>query len=213
MKCAVCGSEYHTNFCPNCGSAQPQSTVCAGCGLAHGHDFCPQCGTAGNALACRTADGLQEVRPAPALAVPGQLPAQHSPAYPPAGTYPPPPLPQTVAEPAGMAAQAAVLPLGGGMPSITVNTTSLTGDANTIVTLAPGWPGAMAPGAQKNKLVAFLLCFFFGIWGVHRFYTGKIGTGVLWLLSGGMFGIGWLVDVVSIVAGAYKDANGYPLKI
>ncbi len=203
MKCAVCGCEYHTNFCPDCGSAQPQSAVCVGCGLSHAFDFCPSCGTAGNALACLTENGLQEVRPT-APEAPGGHMAPRVPAYPPAGTYPPPP----VAQPLG---SQPVLGQAGmpSMPSITVHNTSLTGDANTVVTLAP-WPSAQPayPYAQKNKLLAFILCFFFGFWGVHRFYTGKIGTGLLWLFSGGLFGIGWLVDVISIAAGGYRDANG-----
>ncbi len=53
-------------------------------------------------------------------------------------------------------------------------------------------------GRQKNKWVALLLCIFLGYVGAHRFYEGKIGTGVLWALTGGMFGIGWLVDIIRI---------------
>jgi len=44
--------------------------------------------------------------------------------------------------------------------------------------------------SPKSRLVALLLCFFFGILGAHRFYVGKIGTGVLMLLTlgGSVFG-------------------------
>ena len=57
-----------------------------------------------------------------------------------------------------------------------------------------------------------LLCFFLGGLGVHRFYVGKVGTGVLWLLTGGLFGIGAIVDFIMILVGAFKDKNGNPVK-
>jgi TM2 domain-containing membrane protein YozV len=57
-----------------------------------------------------------------------------------------------------------------------------------------------------------LLCIFLGGLGAHRFYVGKIGSGVIYLLSGGLFGIGWLVDLISILAGKFKDKEGNLLK-
>ena len=50
----------------------------------------------------------------------------------------------------------------------------------------------MAESSDKKILPAFLLCFFFGVLGVHRFYVGKVGTGILWLLTVGLFGVGVL---------------------
>lgn len=46
----------------------------------------------------------------------------------------------------------------------------------------------------KNKWVAFFLCLFLGYFGAHKFYEGKIGMGVLYLLTFGLVGIGWIVD-------------------
>lgn len=52
---------------------------------------------------------------------------------------------------------------------------------------------------MKNKWVAFLLCLFLGAFGAHKFYEGKFGMGVLYLFTVGLFGIGWLVDLIMIL--------------
>ncbi|HEY2378313.1 MAG TPA: TM2 domain-containing protein [Gemmatimonadaceae bacterium] len=67
---------------------------------------------------------------------------------------------------------------------------------------------ANADTSEKRILVAFLLCFFFGVFGVHRFYAGKIGTGILELLTFGGFGIWWLVDMILILTGSLRDGDG-----
>ena len=46
----------------------------------------------------------------------------------------------------------------------------------------------------KSKMVALLLAIFLGYLGAHRFYTGKIGTGIIWLFTGGLFMVGWIID-------------------
>lgn len=63
--------------------------------------------------------------------------------------------------------------------------------------------------SPKNRLVAMLLCIFLGTLGIHRFYVGKVGTGVIWLFTMGCFGIGWIVDVILIACGAFSDSAGF----
>lgn len=74
------------------------------------------------------------------------------------------------------------------------------------VSAAPVTPAAGT--SDKSKVAALLLCIFLGGLGVHRFYVGKIGTGIVWLLTGGVFGIGWIVDIVLIAVGNFKDKQG-----
>ena len=54
-------------------------------------------------------------------------------------------------------------------------------------------------GKEKNKWVAFLLCIFLGCLGFHRFYEGKIATGILYLLTVGLCGVGVLIDAIIIL--------------
>ena len=63
----------------------------------------------------------------------------------------------------------------------------------------------------KSKIVAALLCFFFGVLGVHSFYVGKIGTGVLQLVTIGGAGIWALIDFIMILVGSFTDKQGNKL--
>ncbi len=65
--------------------------------------------------------------------------------------------------------------------------------------------------SDKNKITALILCLFLGGLGVHHFYVGRIGIGLLYLFTGGLFGIGWLIDVILIACRAFKDSRGLPL--
>ena len=51
----------------------------------------------------------------------------------------------------------------------------------------------------KSKNVSILLCALFGLFGAHRFYEGKIATGILWACTGGLGLIGWLVDLIILI--------------
>ena len=62
--------------------------------------------------------------------------------------------------------------------------------------------------SKKDWTTALLLSIILGGLGIHRFYVGKTGTGVLWLLTGGLFGIGALVDLMKIVCGNFTDSEG-----
>ena len=64
---------------------------------------------------------------------------------------------------------------------------------------------------MKSKLVTFLLCTFLGNLGVHRFYVGKIGTGILYLFTLGFCGIGTFIDLIRIAGNSFKDKDGYDL--
>lgn len=54
-------------------------------------------------------------------------------------------------------------------------------------------------GRAKNKWIAFALCFIIGYIGAHKFYEGKIGLGILYLFTGGLFGLGWIIDCVILL--------------
>lgn len=65
--------------------------------------------------------------------------------------------------------------------------------------------------SEKSRTTAFILVFLFGVFGFHRFYVGKTGTGLLYLFTFGLFGIGALVDFWIVLLGGFKDKNGYIL--
>jgi TM2 domain-containing membrane protein YozV len=62
--------------------------------------------------------------------------------------------------------------------------------------------------SEKRILPAFLLCFFLGVFGAHRFYVGKIGTGLLQLVTLGGLGIWALIDFIIIIVGSFTDKEG-----
>jgi TM2 domain-containing membrane protein YozV len=63
----------------------------------------------------------------------------------------------------------------------------------------------------KSWVVALVLSFFVGVLGIHRFYVGKIGTGILMLITFGGFGIWSLIDFIMIAVGKFTDKQGLAL--
>ena len=65
--------------------------------------------------------------------------------------------------------------------------------------------------SSKSKVVALVLCIFGGFLGLHRFYVGKKISGILYLLTGGVFGIGWIYDIFEIIGNRFTDSAGLPI--
>lgn len=61
---------------------------------------------------------------------------------------------------------------------------------------------------KPTKTSTALICFFWGLCGYHSFYTGKIGIGFAQMFTLGGLGIWWLIDLITILTGNYRDANG-----
>ena len=66
---------------------------------------------------------------------------------------------------------------------------------------------------MKSKFVIFLLWFFLGGLSMHRFYVGKIGSGIIYLLTGQLLGIGWIIDLFLIGGMVDNYNNKYEIDI
>ena len=68
------------------------------------------------------------------------------------------------------------------------------------------------PKSPKGFVPALILCILLGGLGVHRFYVGKVVTGILMIITLGGLGIWTLIDLIRIAVGSFKDSNGLPIK-
>lgn len=70
----------------------------------------------------------------------------------------------------------------------------------------------MTMTSDKSKKTALLLCIFGGFIGLHNFYVGRVGRGVLFALTAGLFLFGWIGDIIAISTGGFRDNAGAPLR-
>jgi len=86
--------------------------------------------------------------------------------------------------------------------NVNVNQNQSSANSNANAAYGPGAGYGYRPiiyGNPKDKWVALLLCFFLGVFGAHKFYEGKGGMGVIYILTCGLFGIGVLVDLIVLL--------------
>lgn len=62
--------------------------------------------------------------------------------------------------------------------------------------------------SHKSRKVALILCIFLGVIGAHNFYVGRYGRGIFFFLTAGGFMIGFMIDIVKIILGRFKDQYG-----
>ena len=213
MKCDQCGAVFEqAKFCPECGARVAQPARCESCGTVHSGKFCPECGRATASTAVRE----------PAAEVLTMEPVELTPR-------------QESRVQAGSQSQTLQYPgmvvekHGGAQPIIVIKNENIVANVNentnapkvenNVVNMAgqPGYyqsppPGYSAYPSPKSRTAALVLCAVLGVLGVHQFYAGKVGMGLLYLFTGGLFAIGWLVDIILIATGQFRDRYGYRIE-
>ena len=81
-------------------------------------------------------------------------------------------------------------------PQVVINNANTNTNTNTNTNVNRVGGGY---GRPRDKWVAFLLCLFLGYVGAHKFYEGKAGMGILYIFTVGLFGIGWIIDLISLL--------------
>lgn len=161
------------------------------------------------------------IRPQIAMPTVGQLLQQRPKTYAPAAMPAPAMQPETAGAAEAVTAAASVGADGDTPPhtngtaqaSARVPATICPSCQNTVSSQARQCPHCGQPfrneqASRRSRLAALLFCFFLGCLGIHRFYVGKVGTGILQLLTlGGLF-IWSFIDLIFIACGAFRDAEG-----
>lgn len=98
-------------------------------------------------------------------------------------------------------------------PVINITNSNESSNVNTNTNTNTNTNG-MVPVSQKSKIVALILCAlgFVGFAGLHKFYVGKIGSGILYFITCGWFFIGTIIDLIAILGGSFRDSYGFYLK-
>jgi Predicted membrane protein len=173
-----------TRFCTHCGQQIAASVA-----------FCPYCGGPATQIPTRSAPVQPTYQTSMRQAAPQQpvyqinvptQPAAQQPIYQPNTQQPPQPGYQQAS------AQQIYPPYY--QPNIIINNANTNTNTNTVTNTV-----VVRGGREKNKWVSVLLCLFLGVVGGHKFYEGKIGMGILYLLTAGLFGIGCLIDLISLL--------------
>ncbi len=79
-------------------------------------------------------------------------------------------------------------------PQVVINNTNQNSNNNNNVVA-----GVPYGARLRNKWTAFFLCLFFGWIGAHKFYEGKFGSGIIFALTGGLFGFGWFFNTIALL--------------
>jgi TM2 domain-containing membrane protein YozV len=211
MFCSNCGKEIDNNakFCGNCGKPTAVASFCPACGAQSNPlaEVCSRCGTRLISQVAPTHNAPPVAQYTPP-AQPQYVPP--APAPPPAQQYNPPPpqysapQPQYTPPPQYAAPQPQYSPPPQYAQPVAPPPQCTPPPVNqTIVQVAaPQAPAsgnrAFGQASPKSKMVAAILCFFFGTIGIHLFYVGKIGGGILRIALGA---IGYIMMIAGIVAG------------
>ena len=186
-KCIICGTEHSETICPSCGARADigikEIRYCPNCGMQCMDALCPLCGTA-------TVAGENSKKCLRCGKV------HDLPACPYCG-YTNPNEHETIEKVVGEVITDG--PYG-----------NKYGQQGRDILRTPRMQ--MVPYRQKSKKTAMILCALGGWLGLHRLYTGKIVTGLLYMRTKGFFGVGILLDFLSMIKDTYRDSNGNPLR-
>lgn len=95
--------------------------------------------------------------------------------------------------------------------NITYNVTNIN-NSEATPDCRPTAPMMMVSPKSKGAAIALCCCGFLGLGGLNRFYVGKKASGIVYLLTFGLFWIGTIYDLIQLKNGRFKDSNGLPLR-